>query len=276
MNLSLCINIEVLYGILLHLDFTCLRFPDLKDLHELPHPVTATGTIIVPNTRMAELNVQKHVKYTKLCLNLLPSPFTSNDSNRLSLGFFLINTLDILDQLQTISQRDREGWIDWIYSCQVESGGFRGSTGTKTPEPSIYDTAHLPAAYFAIASLLVLGDDLRRVNRTALLSTLKKLQNEDGSFSPVLIDETRFGEVDVRHLYCAIAVRHMLSPIAPEEDINVEATINYIRRCKVYDGGYSQSPGLESHGMLSILLLYLRSRFNLLLRCFPLITRKVD
>src|SRR5579862_9272985 len=123
---------------------------------------------------MPELDIQKHVAYTKLCLNLLPSAFTSNDSNRLSLGFFLLNTLDILDKLETAtSQRDREGWIDWIYHCQLESGGFRGSTGTKTPEHSIYDTAHLPATYFAIASLLILGDDLNRLNRTPILASLR-------------------------------------------------------------------------------------------------------
>jgi geranylgeranyl transferase type-1 subunit beta len=198
---------------------------------------------------MAELDIQKHIRYTRLCLNLLPSPYTSNDSNRLSLGFFLLNTLDILDQLHTAtSQSERENWIDWIYRCQVDSGGFRGSTGTLTAERSIYDSAHLPAAYFAIASLLILNDDLKRLKRKPLLSALRKLQNPDGSFSPVLVGDERFGEIDVRHLYCAIATREMLSPIASEDDINVDAAVEYIRRCKGYDGGYSQSPGLESHG----------------------------
>lgn len=183
---------------------------------------------------MPELNIQKHIAYTKLCLNLLPNPFTSNDLNRMSLGFFLLNTLDILDNLDTATTPlDRKDWIDWIYSCQVESGGFRGSTATKTAESSIYDTAHLPATYFAIALLLILGDDLSRLDRTVILKSLKILQNGDGSFSPVLIQGERFGEVDVRHLYCATAIREMLSPVSPEEDINVEAARDYIHHCKV-------------------------------------------
>ena len=182
---------------------------------------------------MSEVDVARHVAYCRRCLNLLPGAFTSNDLNRLSLGFFLLNALDILNCLSCITPEEREEWINWIYSCQIPGGGFRGSTGTKTKEPSIFDAGHLPALYFAIASLLILGDDLTRIDRRGALDTMKRLQNEDGSFSPVVIGEDKFGEVDVRHLYCAIAAREMLSPIKAEEDIDVNAAIRYIQRCKV-------------------------------------------
>jgi geranylgeranyl transferase type-1 subunit beta len=165
-------------------------------------------------------------------LTLLPGAFISNDLNRLSLGFFLLNTLDILDSLSCTAPEEQREWINWIYSCQTPNGGFRGSTGTKTKESSIFDAGHLPALYFAIASLLILGDDLERLDRPRALETMKRLQNEDGSFSPVLIEEDKFGEVDVRHLYCAIATRELLSPIKAEEDIDVKAAIRYIQRCK--------------------------------------------
>jgi geranylgeranyl transferase type-1 subunit beta len=183
---------------------------------------------------MSDLDILKHVAYTRRCLNLLPAAFTSNDLNRLSLGFFLLNTLDILDKLSTISPEERKNWIDWIYSCQVTTGGFRGSPATKTAQLSEFDAGHLPASYFAIASLLILGDDLTRLDRKGALETFKRLQKHDGSFSPVLIGEEKFGEVDVRHVYCAIASREMLSPIQPEEDIDVPATIKYIQQCKVW------------------------------------------
>lgn len=184
------------------------------------------------------LEVQKHIAYHRRCLALLPDAFTGNDLNRLSLGFFSINALDILDQLEAnTTPQDRQHWIDWIYSCQVPTGGFRGSTATKSPQASIYDAAHLPATYFAIASLLVLGDDLKRVNRKGALDGLKRLQRSDGSFSPIFIGEEEFGEVDVRHVFCASAVREMLSP-TPEEDIDVAAAIQYIKQCKVYPSNY--------------------------------------
>ena len=81
----------------------------------------------------------------------------------MSIGFLLLNSLDILDYLETVTtEDDRQHWIDWIYLCQHPTGGFRGSPATKTSGDSIYDAPHLPAAYFAIASLLILGDDLNR------------------------------------------------------------------------------------------------------------------
>jgi geranylgeranyl transferase type-1 subunit beta len=192
----------------------------------------APWTVI--QTEMATLNTAKQVAYNRYCLALLPTPYTANDLNRMSLGFFILNSLDILDQLSSTATESQQHWIEWIYKCQVPSGGFSGSTATKTNEYSLYDVAHLPATYFAIALLLILGDDLKRVNRQAILEELRKSQNEDGSFSPVLLGEEKFGENDVRHVYAAIAVRYMLSPIKPEEDINVPASLQYIQRCKVF------------------------------------------
>jgi geranylgeranyl transferase type-1 subunit beta len=193
---------------------------------------TSSDSLSVP--QMPHLDIPKHVAYHKRCLGLLPSGFQGNDLNRMSLGFFLLNSLDILNQLDTAtSPKDRQHWIDWIYKCQLSNGGFRGSTATKTEAHSVYDTAHLPATYFAIASLLILGDDLKRVNRDGALLGLKVSQNENGSFIPVLLGDERFGEVDVRHVYCAIATRAMLAPVKMEEDIDVPAAIRYIQQCKV-------------------------------------------
>ena len=193
---------------------------------------------------MPDLNVAKHVAYHKRCLGLLPSAFQQTDLNRMSLGFFILNSLDMLDRLSTLPDSDREDYINWVYHCQLSSGGFRGSTATITPEPSIYDSVNLPATYFAIALLLILGDDLSRLNRKAALEVVKRLQNDDGSFSPVLIKGERFGEVDVRHCYCAIAVREMLSPVEQNEDINVSAIIHYLEQCKVRNVCMSLTVGI--------------------------------
>jgi len=181
------------------------------------------------------VDVEKHVKFNTRGLVLLGDWAIGNDLNRMALGFFLLNALDILGQLTTTSADDRQNWINWIYNCQVQTGGFRGSPATKTGKESIYDTVHLPATYFAIASLLILGDDLKRVNRDGALEMLRNSQNENGSFSPVLLGGVdKFGEVDVRHIYSACAVRELLSPVKPEEDFNVPATIRYIEQCKVF------------------------------------------
>ncbi|KAG7259189.1 hypothetical protein CRUP_001710 [Coryphaenoides rupestris] len=92
----------------------------------------------------------------------------------------------------------KDNMIEWIYSLQVlptedgsnmERCGFRGSShiglpysskGPGTAHP--YDSGHIAMTYTGLASLLLLGDDLGRVDKRACLVGLKALQLEDGSF----------------------------------------------------------------------------------------------
>ena len=49
-------------------------------------------------------------------------------------------------------------------------------------DPVIYDSGHIAMTYTSLLSLLILGDDLSRVNRQGILSGLRKLQLEDGRY----------------------------------------------------------------------------------------------
>lgn len=60
--------------------------------------------------------------------------------------------------------------------------------------------------YTALACLLILGDDLSRVNRTAVLSGIGRLQLPNGSF----YSTAEGSENDMRFVYCAACVCHML------------------------------------------------------------------
>src|SRR5262245_11452053 len=114
---------------------------------------------------MAELSAfrkDRHIRYFLRCLKtVLPTEYMSNDSNRMTLAFFTIAGLDLLGILDTnTTPAERKGYIDWIYHCQVPSGGFRGFTGTdfgaekRTFDNECWDPANLPATYFALATLL--------------------------------------------------------------------------------------------------------------------------
>jgi hypothetical protein len=43
-----------------------------------------------------------------------------------------------------------------------------------------FDSSHVAMSYTALASLLILGDDLQRVNRAAVVAGLRSLQQPDG------------------------------------------------------------------------------------------------
>lgn len=140
----------------------------------------STNGVKSPDDDGSHLDKKRHVKYHLRCLKtFLPQPYTSNDSNRLSLAFFTILALDLLDGLtESTTAAERADYIDWIYTNQHPDGGFRAFPGTDLGERrddhnARWDPAHLPATYFAICLLLTLDDDFTRFNRDACLSTLR-------------------------------------------------------------------------------------------------------
>lgn len=225
-------------------------------------------------------NTERHVKYYLRCLKtFLPSAYISNDSNRMLLAYLTLGGLDVLGVLQSkTTPEERQGYIDWLYHCQVPSGGFRGFSGTdfgdekRTSDNEAWDPANVPATFFALVNLLILGDDLARVKRRECLEWLPKLQREDGSFGEVLgPDGTVEGDSDLRYCCCASGIRYILrghsgKGVEDVPDINVSKLISFIEACQVkcpstkcldltdrflfeqsYDGGMGESPFRESH-----------------------------
>lgn len=210
----------------------------------------------------------------------------------MTLGYFIIAGLDLLGALHppssaesskgSISASERQGYVNWIYHCQLPSGGFRGFPGTdfgadkRNADNEVWDPANLPATFFALVTLLMLGDDLVRVRRMQCLRWLTRMQREDGSFGEVLGAEGKIeGGNDLRFCCCAAGIRYILRGRDEEflkrvEDIDTQRLIEYVENCQVrsmrscscsidrrvdcfcyktYDGGFAQAPWLEAHGM---------------------------
>nr|KMM68337.1 geranylgeranyltransferase type I [Coccidioides posadasii RMSCC 3488] len=204
----------------------------------------------------------RHIKYFLRCLKtLLPHQYTPNDSNRMTLGFFIVAGLDLLGFLHaSLSESERRAYANWVYHCQLSSGGFRGFTGTKfgdddqrTAANEAWDPANLPATFFALVTLLILGDDLTRVRRKECLRWLRTMQREDGSFGEVLGANGQIeGGNDLRFCCCAAGIRYMLRGKDAEylkdvDDIDILRLAAYVEKCQSYDGGFAQAPWLEAH-----------------------------
>jgi geranylgeranyl transferase type-1 subunit beta len=189
----------------------------------------------------------RHVKYWTRCLKtLLPHQYTSNDSNRLYLAFFIVSALDLLGVLETVpTEEERRDYINWIYRCQHPEGGFRMWPGTDfgaraNSENARWDPANMPATYFALATLLLFDDDFKRVKRKETLAWLPKMQRMDGSFGETLVGGKVEGGKDPRFGYCAAGIRYILGGASSinhtgddHDDINVDALVNCIRRAEV-------------------------------------------
>jgi len=89
-----------------------------------------------------------------------------------------------------------------------------------------YDTSHIAMTYTALACLLILGDDLSRVNRPAVLAGVKKLQLPNGSFSST----AEGSENDMRFVYCAVCVCYMLRDWSA---VDVDKVVDFIKSSQV-------------------------------------------
>lgn len=186
--------------------------------------------------------------------------------------FFVVGSLDILNRLDQIPKEKRSEIIEWIYQlqlssssgkkifegkklidCRMEACGFRGSfsaaPSSSSDAPSCpYESSHIAQTYSALCCLLILGDDLSRVDRDAVLNAVKLCQLKDGSFSGAGNNT----ENDMRFVFCAIAICYILNDFTY---IDVEKVCEFIRTSCGYDGGIAQGPNLESHGTKFLVLI---------------------
>lgn len=222
----------------------------------------------------------RHVRYWQRCFrSILPHHYTSNDSTRLTIGYFILAALDLLSSsssfssppenpvaLSLIPSKDRRAIQDWIISLQHPYGGFCGSPHHVLPpvhqttyEQTAADpeNANIAATYFALLSLGVLAEDdgtpaFNRVDRLRTLRWLRSLQRDDGSFGEN-VDSNGYvaGGRDMRPCYLAATIRWMLggAEAGPDVDFDVDKLVAHIRRSQAFDGGIAESSMHESHGM---------------------------
>lgn len=191
-----------------------------------------------------------HRKYLNRFLNhQIPSFLANMDTNRSVLMYFCLAGLDILNEIEQIPQERKEQMIEWLYSLQVVNekdlaSGFQGSTILNTEQNrgknSPYKWGHIANTYSCLLTLIILGDDLSRVNRREIVKSLKPLQLDDGSFKGTL----EGAENDMRFVFCAASISYILNDWS---GINVERMVDFILKSISYDGGIGQGPDLESH-----------------------------
>ncbi|RYP09057.1 hypothetical protein DL765_008579 [Monosporascus sp. GIB2] len=129
----------------------------------------------------------------------------------------------------------RDETIDFVISCQHDSGGFGAAPG---------HDAHMLYTVSAVQILALLDalDELekRGKGKAQVGKFIADLQNrETGVFAG---DE--WGEEDTRFLYGAF---NALSLLGMLDLVDVDKAVDYIVACANFDGGYGVSPGAESH-----------------------------
>ncbi|KAK3809585.1 MAG: geranylgeranyltransferase type I beta-subunit-like protein [Benniella sp.] len=213
----------------------------------------------------------KHIRYFKHMLNILPKGYTDMDTHRVSLGMFALSGLELLGVLEeNVSEKNRKAWIEWIYAQQripsstnpseqddvlygFAGGPFSGlpfqtsgdaqlNLGCECgPHTNVNDASHLTMTYTALLMLVMLGDDLSRVAKDPILKSLKKLQQPNGCFIPCITDP----QADLRFMYCAAAISYILNDWS---GFDRPAALRFIRDCQSYENGFARTPHQEAHG----------------------------
>lgn len=62
---------------------------------------------------------RQHIKFFQRILNLSPAYLGSYDCSRLTIAFFSLSGLDVLNSLDIFSNEQRNKMIEWIYSLQI-------------------------------------------------------------------------------------------------------------------------------------------------------------
>jgi len=168
----------------------------------------------------------------------------------MTLAFYCLSALDVLDSFSgsKISEEEQAQWKEWIWQQHISGelgAGFRPgpsvSINEGTQVATELDQPHLIMTYTAIVSLCILRDDLSKLDRLGIVKLLGSSQLNDGSFTP----SPRWGESDVRLVYCAFVISYLLDDWS---GVDVRKAVNFVRSCRTYEGGYGQSTKQEAQG----------------------------
>lgn len=232
----------------------------------------------------AELSTMWKVNqnYFRQHLKALPTAYGFNfDTSRMTILYFSLSALDTMGAVDEVLKKlrlTRQNYIDWIYAQQVlpdqkttnmDRCGFRGSPHMGVPFDPEYsrvsdhteypmDEGHIAQTYVSLCCLLILGDDLSKVNKKGIIGALRGLQKKDGRFSPTL----RGSESDMRFLFCACAISAILNDWS---GFDLDLAVEYIKNSQSWDGGIALFPGSEGHGgstFCAISSLTLMNRLN--------------
>ena len=219
----------------------------------------------------AKFEHEKHVKFWLRSSSLLPNPYQSGDANRMSLGFFIVSALDLLGLLnpanpKAIKSTEKQSWIRWIYSLQCPEGGFRGSDilnlgWRRSVWNKCFDGASLANTFLALLTLIILDDDLQRINKAGIAAWVKGLQRLNGGFGENLLSLPGMdrehdnipgmadGREDMRMCYCAAGVAYILGP--KYSCLDAAKLRKFVSSAQSYEGGLGQGWEMEGHSGLN-------------------------
>ena len=177
---------------------------------------------------------EKHASYlVAVSKNTEAIEFVLTEYMRMSGVYWGLTAMALLGR-DVHKEMDGDAVVAWVLRCQHPCGGFGGGEG---------HDPHLLYTLSALQILALLGA-LDKCDGAKDAAYVAALQQGDGSFHG---DE--WGEVDTRFSYCALSSLAILGELWRRSPplIDVAKAVDFVDRCRNFDGGYGAVPGAESH-----------------------------
>lgn len=175
-----------------------------------------------------ELAKERHIDYIKaLDTKTQDLSYHLTEHLRLNGTYWGLTALCLLDAKDAFNKNDI---VNFVMSCHNEDGGF----GSFPKHDS-----HLLSTISALQILVIYDslDSIPSVNK--IVRFIENLQLPNGAFQG-----DRFGEIDTRFVYTAVQSLAILGRLS---DKVAKGAVDFISKCRNFDGGYGSVPGAESH-----------------------------
>ncbi|KAH7417420.1 terpenoid cyclases/protein prenyltransferase alpha-alpha toroid [Cadophora sp. MPI-SDFR-AT-0126] len=175
-----------------------------------------------------QLVISAHVKYIQsLDTRKDELEYHLTEHLRLNGIYWGLTALHLLNHPEALPRKET---IDFVLSCQTDSGGFGAAPG---------HDAHILYTCSAVQILAMVGawDELEERGVKVGIAALQN--RETGTFTG---DE--WGEEDTRFICSSLIALSLLKLLSL---VDVPLAVTYITSCANFDGGYGVSPGAESH-----------------------------
>ncbi|KAI0750474.1 terpenoid cyclases/Protein prenyltransferase [Fomes fomentarius] len=179
-------------------------------------------------TDQSELQKKSHFEF--LLRNLrqgFPERYTSQDASQPWLIYWTLQAFSVLGV--GLDDQTKRRAVETLLALQHPDGGFGGGPG---------QAAHLLPTYASVCAFAIVGrpgdgGGWDAIDRKKLYQFFMSLKQPDGSF---LV--SHHGEVDVRGIYCLLAVATLLNLLTPELLAGVPA---FLATCQTYEGGFGNA-----------------------------------
>ncbi|KAL0217694.1 hypothetical protein RCL1_008274 [Eukaryota sp. TZLM3-RCL] len=188
---------------------------------------------------MIDFQSPSHFNYFLKLFNGLSSQYEHLEANHITLIHFILSGLTLTQNpsSQLPWQNDPTDLINFIYSFQSPHGGFTASPSMNSLNSPL--CSNIAMTYSAICCLLLLGDDLTRINTSSMINFLENILNSNGTVSCAI-----GCEADMRFIYCFSFVLNQLNLT---NSFPINSIVNYILSCQNSDGGFGSVLNSESH-----------------------------